>query len=503
MIDTVPWMVGPIVLPLMAATLVFLLGQRAVPVMALLTVSGIVVTVSGLTWQVLQHGPQRYAIGGWGAPLGIDLYADGLSVLMLIMSAVVGASISVYAVGYFSHRPGASSDEQIDPGHEDEFFWPLWLFLWAALHALFLSADVFNLYVTLELLGLAAVALVNLAGERAALTAGMRYLLTSLLGSMAYLLGVALLYTVFGTLDLAELGVRMVSGPVAWVAIALMTLGLLLKTALFPLHFWLPPAHANAPAPVSALLSALVVKASFYLLLRLWFEVFPAALTTTAAQLLGILGGAAILWGSLLALRQQRLKLLVAYSTVAQIGYLFLLFPLTTEARGGIAAWSGGVYHALSHACAKAAMFMVAGSIIRALGHDRLDGMAGIGQQLPMSMFAFALAGVSLMGLPPSGGFVAKWLLLNAALDSGQWWWAGVVVTGGLLTAGYVFLVLQHAFVPLPTNATFLPVPRSMELAPVALALVALLLGLTATAPLALLRIGAPFPAGLIVEAAP
>jgi formate hydrogenlyase subunit 3/multisubunit Na+/H+ antiporter MnhD subunit len=205
----------------------------------------------------------------------------------------------------------------------------------------------------------------------------------------------------------------------------------------------------------------------------------------------------------LLALRQQRLKLLVAYSTVAQIGYLFLLFPLTTEARGGIAAWSGGVYHALSHACAKAAMFMVAGSIIRALGHDRLDGMAGIGQQLPMSMFAFALAGVSLMGLPPSGGFVAKWLLLNAALDSGQWWWAGVVVTGGLLTAGYVFLVLQHAFVPLPTNATFLPVPRSMELAPVALALVALLLGLTATAPLALLRIGAPFPAGLIVEAAP
>jgi formate hydrogenlyase subunit 3/multisubunit Na+/H+ antiporter MnhD subunit len=499
---TESWIVWPIIIPLAGAVLTFLLRPSVVPVVVLVSVVNVVSVASGLTWQVWQNGPQRYAVGGWGAPLGIDLYADGLSVLMLLMSTVVGACTSVYALGYFSYRQGTANDGPSgNHGQEREFFWPLWLFLWAALHALFLSADVFNLYVTLEVLGLAAVALVNLAGGQAALIAGIRYLLTSLLGSLAYLLGVALLYAAFGTLDLQALGARLTSSPVTWVAIAFMTVGLVLKTALFPLHFWLPPAHANAPAPVSAILSALVVKASFYLLLRLWFGVFTKVLTPAAGYVLGILGVAAILWGSLLALRQQRLKLLVAYSTVAQIGYLFLLFPLTSGGKGDVAAWSGGVYHALSHACAKAAMFMAAGSMMQALGHDRLDGLASISHRVPLSMFAFALAGVTLMGLPPSGGFVAKWLLLTAALDSGQWWWAGVMVGGGLLTAGYVFSVLRHAFASLPPDVPVHPLPPSMELAPFILALVALVLGLSATAPLALLQIGTPFAGGLSPEA--
>jgi len=322
----------------------------------------------------------------------------------------------------------------------------------------------------------------------------MRYLLTSLLASLAYLLGVALLYAAFGTLDIAGLGTRMTPGPAVWAAVALMSSGLLLKTALFPLHFWLPPAHANAPTPVSALLSALVVKASFYLLLRLWFEAFPAALTPIAGDLLGTLGAAAIFWGSVQALRQQRLKLLVAYSTVAQIGYLFLLFPLTAVAMGAMAAWSGGVYHALSHASAKAAMFLAAGNMLRALGHDRLAELAGIGQTLPMSAFAFALAAVTLMGLPPSGGFIAKWLLLTAAVEGGQWWWAGVIVMGGLLAAGYLFLVLRNAFAPLAVAVHRDPVPRHMELAALALALIALMLGLTAAPALTLLQVASPFP---------
>lgn len=498
--NTVPWIVWPVLLPLVAATLVFLLGQRGVLWVTLLTGFGILLAVGGLTWQVWEHGPQPYAIGGWGALLGINLYADGLTALMLIMSALVGGITSVYALGYLNYRPSETGNRKLDLEHESGLFWPLWLFLWAALNALFLSADIFNLYVILELIGLSAVALVTLAGQRAALTAGMRYLLTSLLGSLVYLLGVALLYAAFSILDLRSLGTRIVPGPTVWSAIALMTVGLLLKTALFPLHFWLPPAHSNAPAPVSALLSGLVVKASFYLFLRLWFQVFTAALTPAVGQLLGGLGVAAILWGSLLALRQQRLKLLVAYSTVAQIGYLFLLFPLATRATWGIIAWSGGIYHILSHACAKAAMFMAVGIMLRVLGHDRINSLGGIGQQQPMAMFAFALAGVTLMGLPPSGGFVAKWLLLTAALQSGQWWWAGVIVVGGLLAAGYVFLVLRQAFVSQPLGVCFHPVPHSMELAALTLAMIALLLGLTAKYPLALLQIGAPFSGGMIPE---
>lgn len=498
------WIVWPVVVPLVAAILTFLVGQRAARGITVLATLGILSAVAGLTLQVWENGPQRHAIGGWEPPLGIQLYADGLSVLMLWMSTAVGALTGVYALGYFSHSSHAAGTPAAgDHEHGRTFFWPLWLFLWVALHALFLSADLFNLYVTLELLGLAGVALVNLAGGQAALVAGMRYLLASLLGSLAYLLGVAFLYATFGVLDLRMLGARMVTSPGVWVAIAAMTLGLLLKTALFPLHFWLPPAHANAPAPVSALLSALVVKASFYLLLRLWFQAFPAALTAAAGQVLGILGVLAILWGSILALRQPRLKLLVAYSTVAQIGYLFLLFPLAGVPAWGTAAWGGGTYHALSHACAKAAMFMAAGTMMAAVGHDRLHDMAGVGQQLPMSTFAFALAGVSLMGLPPSGGFVAKWLLLNAALASGRWWWGVAMVAGGLLAAGYIFLVLRQAFAPLPADVRYQMVPRVMEVAPLTLALLALVLGLTATPPLTLLQVGAPFAGNVLPEAAP
>lgn len=473
MLAAIPWDVMAILLPLAGAMACFLSPRRACP-LGLVAALGAVVCVAGLSWQVAQQGAQRYPIGGWGAPLGIDLYADGLSLLMLMVTAVVGLGISVYSSGYFDR------DRAVN-------FWPLWMFLWSALNALFLSADIFNLYVTLELLGLAAVALVALAGGADALTGAMRYLLVSLLGSLAYLLGVALLYHSFGCLDIALLAERMQPSAAVLAAVGLMSAGLLLKTALFPLHFWLPPAHASAPAPVSALLSALVVKASFYILLRLWLEVFPVT-AAALGQLLGLLGAAAVLWGGLLALRQTRLKMLIAYSTVAQLGYLFLAFPL-----GSTIAWQGALYLLLSHALAKAAMFMAAGNILRFGGHDRIADLDRVVQRLPLTVTAFALAGVSIMGLPPSGGFIAKWLLLTAAMRSGQWWWVIILILGGLLAAAYVFKVIGYAFTRAEAPHQARTVPITMEWAALALALVAILLGLVAPWPLALMEIGLPF----------
>jgi multicomponent Na+:H+ antiporter subunit D len=341
--------------------------------------------------------------------------------------------------------------------------------------------------VTLELMGLAAVALVALAGGADALIGAMRYLLVTLLGSLAYLLGVALLYHGFGSVDIAILAQRVEPSPAAWAAVGLMSAGLLLKTALFPLHFWLPPAHASAPAPVSALLSALVVKASFYILLRLWLEIFPLS-HSALGQLLGLLGAAAVLWGGLQALRQTRLKMLIAYSTVAQLGYLFLAFPL-----GTVIAWKGALYLLLSHALAKAAMFMAAGNILRFGGHDRIADLDRVAQRLPLTVTAFALAGVSSMGLPPSGGFIAKWLLLEAAIGSGQWWWAIILILGGLLVATYVFKVIGYAFTQAGVLQQTRAVPITMEWAALALALGAILLGLLAPWPLALMEIGLPF----------
>ncbi len=476
----IPWGVVLILLPLAGGMACFLWPAGAKSV-GLVTVSAITLSVAGLAWQMIENGVYRHAVGGWGAPLGIDLYADGLSLLMLAITAFVGLAVSVYSTAYFEQPLSAR-------------FWPLWLLLLAALNALFLSADIFNLYVTLELMGLAAVALTALSGGRDALSGAMRYLLAALLGSLAYLFGVALMYHGFGSVDIAILAQRVEALPVTWAALGLMSAGLVLKTALFPFHFWLPPAHASAPAPVSAALSALVVKGSFYILLRLWLEIFSPLGVEGVAILLGLLGTAAVLWGSLQALRQTRLKLLIAYSTVAQIGYLFLAFSLA--AGGSVMAWSAAAYLALSHALAKAAMFLVAGNLLRFGGHDRVVDLDRVVQRLPFTVAAFALAGVSIMGLPPSGGFIGKWLLLESALAQGRWDLVVVMMLGGLLAAGYVFKVLGYAFTQANTPHESRAVPASMEWAALLLAIAAILLGFLASPLLSLVGIGNPFGAG-------
>jgi len=209
----------------------------------------------------------------------------------------------------------------------------------------------------------------------------------------------------------------------------------------------------------------------------------PSIPGPAAAQLLAALGAAAIVVGSVVALRQERLKLLIAYSTLAQIGYLFLMFPLAFDpgsarlASGG--ALAGGLLQAITHATAKAAMFMAAGLLYAALGHDRIAQLAGSGRALPLSVLAFALGGASLMGLPPSGAYLAKDLLLQAAAETGQWWWAAVVQAGGFFTGSYLVLVLAHALAPAdrPVRVTA-PIPRSREVAALALALCSLALGL-------------------------
>jgi len=485
LLQEIPWLVLLVVLPLAGAMLCFLLPLR-VRLLGLATALAIVASVMALTQQVMQQGAIRYAVGGWDAPLGINLYVDGLSLLMLLLTALLGLAISIYSSAYFKTDKAG-------------YFWPLWLLLWAALNALFLSADIFNLYVTLELMGLAAVALVALAGGASALAAAMRYLLVSLLGSLFYLLGVALLYHSFATVDILLLSQQMASAPTVGVAVSLamglMIAGLLLKTALFPLHFWLPAAHASAPAPVSALLSALVVKASFYILLRLWLEVFPLSALSMAqvlAQLLGLLGAAAVLWGGFQALRQTRLKLLIAYSTVVQIGYLFLAFPLAS-----IIGWQAALYMLLAHAVAKTAMFLAAGNILYYGGHDRIVDLDQVAQRLPLTLAAFALAGISLIGLPPSGGFIAKWLLLEAAIRAGQWWWGIVLIVGGLLTAAYVFKVVGCAFTRSELPHDSCVVPARMEWSALVLALLAIALGFLAPMPLALMSIGSPFAEGV------
>jgi formate hydrogenlyase subunit 3/multisubunit Na+/H+ antiporter MnhD subunit len=480
--------------PVVGVLAAMLAGGRRGEQVAMLVMPVTFVASAAVAWRVIASGaPLEYHLGGWAPPLGIALRADGLSAIMMLMTAVVIVVVAVYARADFRTAPGA-------PEARAPFaFWLLLTGLWAAMNAVFLASDLFTLFVAMELLTFAAVPMVCLDGRDDQLKAALRYLLFALLGSVLYLLGAALLYGVYGTLDIALLAARMDGAPTALVACSLMTAGLAAKTALFPLHLWLPPAHAGAPAPASAVLSALVVKGSFFITLRLWFDVMPHDIGLAAAQMLATLGAGAIIVGSAVALRQARLKLLIAYSTIAQIGYLFLMFPLAYSAEhggltGGVAL-SGGAMQAVSHAFAKAGMFMAAGLMYAALGHDRIADLAGAGRALPMSVIAFGLGGISLVGLPPSGGFVAKWLLVSAAVESGQWWWVVVIAIGGLLASGYVFLVLMRALAspatPLVLQAV---ISRRREAAALALSLVAALLGVAALLPFDVVHIGRGMP---------
>jgi len=433
-----------VLVPFVGVLAGLVLGGRNPQRVALVTlVLGLGIAV-GIADAYLRSGDAVvYLLGGWAPPLGVALRADGPSVVMLLAVAVVICGIGVYACADFATPTGEPE------GRAPFTFWLLLLAVWGSLNLVFVSGDLFTLYVALELMTFAGVPLVCLDGRGETLRAALRYLLYALLGSVLYLLGAVLLYGAYGTLDIALLAAQVRPEPAAWAAAALMTTGLLAKTALFPLHLWLPPAHAGAPAAASAVLSALVVKGSWFLVIRLWFDAMPAVFTFSSAQLLGALGAAAILIFSIVALRQERLKLLIAYSTLAQIGYLFLMFPLAFNIATGQlddgGALAGGMLQAMSHATAKAAMFMAAGSIYAALGHDRIAGLAGIARAMPISVLAFALGGLALMGLLPSGAYLAKKLLLEAAGGSGQWWWEVVLQAGGVLTSSYVVLVLAYA----------------------------------------------------------
>lgn len=417
---------GLVFIPLGITLLVMLLPDRARGPLCLAAVLALPLCLLPLTQAVWTEGELHLVLAEFAPPLGIVWRLDGLALIMLWLTAIVAVPVSVHALTSFP--PGEASGRG---------FWPLWMMLLSGINALFLSADLFNLYVTLEMITLAGVAMIGIGGKALALKAAMRYLLLGLLASLLYLLAVGLIYGQTGALDIGLVGERLQPGRMAATALVLMTTGLLVKSAIFPMHVWLPAAHGNAPGPVSAILSGLVVKVSLYMLIRIWFWMAGDWELSAAATALGLLGAGAILYGSVAALVQPRLKMVIAYSTVAQLGYVMLLFPLAS-----IDAFRAASYQLLAHGLAKAAMFLAAANILKSLGTDRLIALTDLDRKLPIDLFAFTLAAVSIMGLPPSGGFLAKWMLLEAAWRQEAWGWLILVSVGSLLSAAYLFRVI-------------------------------------------------------------
>ena len=358
-----------------------------------------------------------YTLGGWSAPLGITLSATAFAAVLVTLTGLVMTGCLLAARKTFA----------------DANFAAMWLFVWCALGVLFLSADLFNVYVGLELLGVAAVGLVIRANDLAANRAALGYMLAGLFGSLLFLLGVALVYGATGSLAVTAIGQIDVSAT-RYGALVLMTVGLLVKAAVFPLHGWLPGAHASAPAHASAVLSGVVVKAGIVLLWRLWMPSDTASAELDSTLLvLGCLGVGALAWGSFMALRAERLKLVVAYSTVAQMGYLVIAVPLLALAPAD--ALAGGLMLLISHALAKAACFLAAGQVMDRLGHDRIDSLQGLLSSAPLVAFTLALGAVALVGLPPGAAFIGKWMLLEVSVTHGEWHWFAALMAGSALSA--------------------------------------------------------------------
>lgn len=471
--DTPTLVVVLLVLPLLVGTLQFASGRQP-RIFTLGTALILNLAALALGLNMLREGASVYAIGGWLAPLGIQWQVTAPGAVMLIVTALTGLAGAVYGAGYFLHRPGPE-------GRMARVFMPLWLFAWGSLNALFVAADLFNMYVALEILTLASVALVALSAKRTALQAAMRYLLAALFGSVIYLLGVALLYGQYGVLDLELLAARLdPADPGSRAGAVALTAGLLLKAAIFPLHFWLPGAHGRAEPPVSALLSGLVVAAAFYLLLRLWFGPLAGLLGFGVGTLLGMLGAGALFWGGVLALLQRRLKMLVAYSTVSQFGFAMLVFPLALAGhRDPLIA--GGTLLLANHALAKAALFLAAGSLVRASGGDRIDTLVGFSGRALWAWLAVVLAAAALIGVPPSLGFSAKWLLLQTAVSQGAWWWLAAMLAGTLLTFAYLGRLLERGLLdPAPAASPEPALSSALLLPALLLALIACSTGLWA-----------------------
>ena len=438
-----------VAVPLLTAPLVVLLRTAGLAWAAATAASLMAFAIAiALTLVVMEHGSVSYAMGSWPAPYGISLNIDALSAVVLLV--VTGAS----ALGLLAGR--ASLAAQID---EDRLFlfYAAWLVVLAGLSGITVTGDAFNVFVFMEIASLASYILVAAGPDRRALTATFKYLIVGTIGATFYLIGVGLVYMMTGTLNFVDMELRIAEvsdqRPIL-VAAGFITVGLALKAAMFPLHVWLPNAYTYAPHMVTAFLAACSTKVAIYVLLRFDFLVFHGNLDDHVGQFATFLAPLAllgILAGSAVAVVESNIKRLLAYSSVAQIGYILLGASFSSEA--GLTA---SVTHVFNHALAKGALFLAVACMAMRLGGLRLEDLAGAGRRMPWTSAALVIAGASLVGIPGTAGFVSKWLLLQAAFAQGTLGTVAivVVVASSLAAVIYVWRIVESVYFGTPKAGT-------------------------------------------------
>ncbi len=432
-----------VVVPLLAAPLIVLLRGGRIAWLIATAVSWIALVIAVVLFiQVQSVGVISYAIGSWPPPWGIEYRVDALSSYVLVLVALIAAVVLPYArISVVAELP---SDRHY-------LFYSMFVLCLCGLLGITITGDAFNVFVFLEISSLSGYVLIALGRDRRALRSAFQYLIMGTIGATFYVIGVGLLYLMTGTLNLADMAVRLAAveetRPVL-AALAFITVGLSLKFALFPLHVWLPGAYAYAPSAVAAFMAGTATKVSVYVLLRFLFGVFSARLALPDLALLDILmvlSAAAMIVASLVALMESDLRRLLAYSSVAQIGYITLGLSM-----GNSEGMTASIVHLFNHGVTKAALFLLVGGIVLRLGTSQMDALAGLARRMPVTCFGVVLAGLSLIGVPGTAGFITKWHLVLAALQEGQWWIVGVIAASSLLAAAYVWRFVEIAYLRLP-----------------------------------------------------
>ena len=428
-----------VVVPLVAAPIAALLNRpRLSWAVAVAATLWVLYAALELLSQTMAAGAIHYELGGWPAPYGIEYVVDPVNAWVVVIVALIGALVAPYA--------RVSVEREIT---EDRIplFYAAFILCLTGLLGIAVTGDVFNVFVFLEISSLSAYALIALGSDRRALTASFQYLIMGSVGATFIVIGIGLMYVMTGTLNMADLADRLpeVSGTrTIPVAFTFLTVGITLKLALFPLHLWLPNAYTYAPSAVTAFIASTATKVGVYLLLRFFFTIFGVTFSFDVMQLDRILmplALIAIVTMSLVAIYQENVKRLLAYSSVAQIGYMVLGISFAS-----VLGLTAGILHLFNHALMKGALFMSMGCVMYRVGSVRLERMNGLGRAMPWTMAAFVVGGLSLIGVPLTVGFISKWYLVQAALEQGMWPVAGVVLLGSLLALMYVWKVVEVAY---------------------------------------------------------
>lgn len=428
-----------VIIPLLAAPICAVMPSKRLAWIWVCFVTFICLSISlKLAEIVLNGSPISYHMGGWRPPFGIEYRVDVLTAFVLIIVSGVAFLTSIYS--YYS------IDDEIEEAKKPMFL-AAFLLCVAGFLGITITNDAFNIYVFLEISSLAAYVLIAMGKDRRALMAAFEYLVLGTIGATFILIGVGLLYMMTGTLNISDLALRVPSmlhlTPIK-VALAFFTVGLVLKIAMFPLHLWAINSYTHAPSFISAFLSGVSTKVSIYVLVRIIFVIFGYEFAFSDMHLSTVFitfALVAIFVASLVAIYQKDIKRMLAYSSIAQVGYIILGLSLQNET-GNTAA----IIHLFNHAAAKVALFMAVGCVVYKTGSARIESFYGIAKKMPITMAVFVIAGLSMIGIPLTGGFISKWFLLDALAQAKMWPIFFAVIISSILAMLYIFKVVDVAY---------------------------------------------------------